>query len=39
MEQCRIDACVFSMVVDSNMEMVMVVHVDDTVITGSHETC
>ena len=39
MEQCRIDTCVYRMVVDGKVELIMAVHVDDTVIAGSDETC
>ena len=39
MEQCRIDPCVFRMVVDGKVELSMAVHVDDIVIAGSNETC
>ena len=31
MEQCKIDPCVFGMVVDGKVELVMAVHVDDIV--------
>ena len=39
MEQCRTDPCVFRMVVDGKVELIMAVHVDDIVIAGSDETC
>ena len=39
MEQCRTDPCVFRMVVDSKVELIMDVHVDDIVIAGSDEAC
>ena len=37
MEQCRTDPCVFRMVVDGNVELIMAVHVDVIVIAGSDE--
>ena len=39
MEQCRTAPCVFRMVVDGKVELIMAVHLDDIVITGSDETC
>ena len=39
MEQSRTDLCVFRMVVDGKVELIMVVHVDDIVIEGSGEAC
>ena len=39
MEQCRTDPCVFRMVADGKVELIMAVHVDDIVIAGSDETC
>ena len=39
MEQCRTDPCVFRMVVDGNVELIMAVHVVDVVIAGSHKAC
>ena len=39
MEQSRTDPCVFRMVVDDKVELIMVVHVDDIVIAGSDEAC
>ena len=37
MEQCRPDLCVFRMIVDGKVELIMAVHVDDIVIAGSDE--
>ena len=39
MEQCRSDPCVFRMVVGAKVELIMAVHVDDSLIGGSDETC
>ena len=39
MEQCRSDPCVFRMVVDGKVELIMAVHVDDIVVTGLDEAC
>ena len=39
MEQCRTDPCVFRMVVDCKVQLIMAVHVDDIVIAGSDESC
>ena len=39
MEQCRTDPCVFRMVVDGKVQLIMAVHVDDIVIAGSDESC
>eukprot|EP00904_Undaria_pinnatifida_P014208 jgi/Undpi1/9918/HiC_scaffold_28.g12372.m1 len=39
MEQSRIDHCVFRMVADGKVELIMAVHVDDIVIAGSDEAC
>ena len=39
MEQCRTDPCVFCMVVDGKVQLIMAVHVDDIVIAGSDESC
>ena len=39
MEQCKIDPCVFGMVVDGKVELVMAVHVDSIVTAGSDNTC
>lgn len=39
MEQSRTDPCVFLMVVDGKVELVMSVHVNYIVITGSCERC
>ena len=39
MEQSRTDPCVFRMFVDSKIELIMAVHVDDIVIAGSDEAC
>ena len=39
MEQCRADPCVFRMVVDGKVELIMAVHVDDIVIAGSDKAC
>ena len=39
MEQCRIDPCVFRMVVHGKVELIMAVHVDDNVIAEWDETC
>ena len=39
MEQCRTDPCVFRMVVDGKVELIMAVYVDDIEIAGSDETC
>ena len=39
MEQCRTDTCVFCMVVDGKVELMMTVHVDDIVVEWSDETC
>ena len=39
MEQCRIDPCVFRMVVDGKVELIVAVHVDDIVIVDSDEAC
>ena len=38
-EQSRIDPCVFRMVVDGKVELIMAVHVDDIVVAGSDEAC
>ena len=38
-EQHRSDPCVFRMAVDGQVELIMAVHADDIVITGSEETC
>ena len=37
MEQCRTDPCVFRMVVDGKVGLIMAVHVDVIVIAGSDE--
>ena len=37
-EQCRSDPCVFRMVVDGKVELIVAVHVDGIVIVGSDET-
>ena len=39
MEQSRTDPCVFRMVVDGKVELIMAVHVDDIVIAGLDEAC
>ena len=39
MEQSRTDPCVFRMVVDGKVELIMAVHVDDIVIAGSDVAC
>ena len=39
MEQCRTEPCIFRMVVDGKVELIMAVHLDDIVIPGSNETC
>ena len=39
MEQCRSDPCVFHMVVDGKVELIMAVHVNDIVFAGSDEAC
>ena len=39
MEQSRTDACVFRMVVDGKVELIMAVHVDGIVIAGLDEAC
>ena len=39
MEQCGTDPCVFLMVVDGKVELIMAVHVHDIVNAGSDETC
>ena len=39
MEQSRTDPCVFRMVVDGKVELIMAVHVDGIVNAGSDETC
>ena len=39
MEQCRTYPCVFRMVVDGKVELIMVVHVHDVVIAGSDKAC
>ena len=38
MEQCTIDARVFNMIVNRNIELIIAVDVDDTVIAGSNKT-
>ena len=39
MEQCRTDSCVFRMVVDGKVELIMATYVFDIMIAGSDETC
>ena len=39
MQQCSTDPCVFRMIVDGKVELIMAVHVDGTVIAGSDEAC
>ena len=39
MEQCRADPCVFHMVVDGKVDLILAVHADDIVIAGSNEAC
>ena len=39
MEQCTTGPCVFRLVVDDKVELVMAVHENDIVIVGSDETC
>ena len=39
MESCKSDPCVFRMVVDVKVKLIIAVHVDDIVIAGSDETC
>ena len=39
MEQSRTDPCVFRKIVDGKVELIMAVHVDDIVLTGSNEAC
>ena len=39
MEQSRADPCVFRMVMDGKVELIMAVHVDDIVIARSDKTC
>ena len=38
MEQCKSDLCVFCMVVDGKVKLIMAVRIDDIVIAGSDET-
>ena len=38
-QKSRTDPCVFRMVVDGKVELVMAVNVDDIVIAGSDEAC
>ena len=37
MEQSRTDPCVFRMVVDGKVELIMAIHVDDNVVEGSDD--
>ena len=39
MEQSSPNPCVFRMLVDGNVELIMAVHADDIVIAGSNEAC
>ena len=39
MEQCRSDPCVFRMVVDGKVALIMSVHAEDNVIAGSKVAC
>ena len=39
MEQSRTDPCVFRMIVDGKVELIMAAHVDDIAIEGSDEAC
>ena len=34
-EQCRTEPCVFRIVIDDDVDLMMTVHVDDIVIAGS----
>ena len=38
-KQCSTDSCVFRMIVDGKVELILAVHVDDIVSVGSDETC
>lgn len=37
-QQCRSHPCVFCMLMDGKVELIVAVHVDEIVITGSEET-
>ena len=39
MEQYRTDPCVFRMVVDGKVELIMAIHLDTIMIAGSDEAC
>ena len=39
MEQSRADQCVYRKIVEGVVKMILVVHVDDIVVSGEKETC
>ena len=39
MEQCRADACVYRNIVEGVVKLILVVHVDDILVSGKKEAC
>ena len=39
MEQCRADPCVYRKIVEGVMKLILVVHVDDILVSGEKEAC
>ena len=39
MEQCKVDACVFRLIRDGVVVMIIYVHVDDITVRGESEAC
>ena len=39
MEQCRADPCVFRKIVEGVLKLILVVHVDDVLVSGEKEAC
>ena len=39
MEQCRADPCVYRKIVEGGVKRILVVHVDDILVSGEKEAC
>ena len=39
MEQCRADPCVYRKIVEGVVKLILVVHVDDSLVSGEKEAC
>ena len=39
MEQCRADPCVYRKIVEGVVKLILVVHVDDILVSGEKEAC